>query len=96
MSVAALILGIASLTILSTFGFGFITAVVGLILGIIGRKKSSAVGAPTGMATAGIIISAIAIAYNLLIFIACVACTAAMNTEEFWEAFEDGFYDAFN
>jgi len=87
-----LILGIASLTVASFYGFGFITAVIGLILGIIGRKKSVEAGAPTGMATAGIILSAIAIAYNLLVFIACIACFAAIGAAEYgsdWSEFFD-------
>ena len=92
-SMAAMILGIASLTVAAALGFGFITAIIGLILGIIGRKKSSAAGAPTGMATAGIILSAIAIVLNIAVVIACFSCII-YGSNEFSDAFWDGYYGA--
>ena len=64
--------------------------VAGLILGIFGKKKTEAIGAPTGMAMAGIIMSIIAIAFSVISTIACVACWAAYtnNINEFYP-----FYD---
>jgi len=90
-----MILGIASLTIAAAMGLGFITAIVGLIMGIIGRKKSLQGGAPTGMATAGIILSAIAIVLNIAVVIACFSCLV-YGSNEFSDAFWDGYYSAFD
>jgi len=50
-----------------------IPGIVGLILGINGKKRSIASGAPTGMATAGIILSIVAIAMGILFIAFCVA-----------------------
>jgi hypothetical protein len=66
---------------------GFGTALVGLILGIIGRKKAAEVGAPTGMATAGIVMSIIGLAGAVLVivcFIALAAHTAPLATWYYW------------
>jgi len=60
------------LGILSIMGFGAFTAIVGLIIGIIGRKKAQEFGAPTQMATAGIIMSVIAIVLTVVIVTACI------------------------
>ena len=59
---------------------GLITAVVGLILGIMGKKKALEYGASTGMATAGIIMSVIAIAISILVVVACIACMATIGS----------------
>jgi len=71
MSIASLVLGICTLTISWFFGLGIGSAIVGLVLGIIGKKKAQEVGAPTGMATAGIIMCVIGIVLSILIIIAC-------------------------
>ena len=70
-SVASLVLGICSF-----FFGGFVTAIIGLILGVNGKKKAAAVGAPTGIAQAGIITSIIALVVYVLVTIACVVCLA--------------------
>jgi hypothetical protein len=49
---------------------------VGLILGIIGRKKAAEVGAPTGMATAGLVMSIIGLAGAILVIVCIIALTA--------------------
>jgi len=59
---------------------GFITAIVGLILGISGRKKTVEVGAPTGLATAGIVLSIIGLAGAVLTVVLCISCIAAMES----------------
>jgi len=71
MAVAALVLGIVSI-VFSVIGlgiFGLIPGIVGIILGIMAKKK-----APSGMATAGLVLSIIGVALTLLILIACAAC----------------------
>jgi hypothetical protein len=70
MSVASLVLGICSIP-LAFVWVGIVAAIVGIILGVIGKKKSQEVGAPTGMASAGVICSIIALALDVLIVVAC-------------------------
>jgi hypothetical protein len=76
MSIASMVLGICGLVI--PF-FGTATAIVGLILGIIGKKKSQEVGAPYGMATAGIVCSIIGLACSILVIVLCsgILCAGA-------------------
>ena len=74
MAVASLVLGIVS-AVCIFFGYfafiGIITGINGLILGIMAKKKQ-----PCGMATAGIVLSAVALGLCVITFIACFACTA--------------------
>ncbi|MBQ8146563.1 MAG: DUF4190 domain-containing protein [Clostridia bacterium] len=77
-SIAALVLGIVGVV------FGFIPAIsfialpcalVGLILGVMGRKKSKlALGKSSGIATAGFVLSIIGLSFAALGFICTVAC----------------------
>lgn len=74
MAVASLVLGIVS-AVCIFFGYlafiGIITGIVGLVLGVLAKKKQ-----PCGMATAGIVLSAVALGLCVITFIACFACTA--------------------
>jgi hypothetical protein len=70
MAIASLVLGIISLCMPYA---GIATAIVGLVLGIIARKKQQATGMPTGMAIAGIVCSAISLAFAILITIFCIS-----------------------
>jgi len=65
LGIASLICGIAGLI---TFG---LSAIVGLILGIISMKKSAEVDAPKGLALAGVIISAVMLLGGLGIGVGC-------------------------
>jgi hypothetical protein len=49
-------------------------------LGIIGKKKSTEVGASTGMATAGIVMSIVALALSILLTLLCIACVGAAGS----------------
>ncbi len=77
-SVASLVLGIIGVVV-GFFGgwawIGAILGIIGLILGVLGKKE-----APNGMATAGIVLSIIAIALGLIVTIACYACVAAASS----------------
>jgi len=72
--IASMVLGICSLCIPYA---GLATAIVGLVLGIMGRNKAMEVGAPTGMATAGIVCSIVGLAGSVLILIYCITCFGA-------------------
>ena len=80
LSIISMILGICGLI---PFG-GIASAIVGLILGIIGKKKNSEVGAPTGMATAGIIMSIIGLAFSIIFTIVCLTCASCADSISYW------------
>jgi hypothetical protein len=56
-----MILGIISLPALFVFGLGFLCAIAGLILSVIGLAVSGRVGAGKGQAIAGLILSGMGI-----------------------------------
>lgn len=71
LAIASLVLGILSLLFI---GFGILFGIAGIITGIMSRKESS-----SGMATAGIVMSIIGLAFCVVAFIACVACVASLS-----------------
>ncbi len=77
-AIASLVLGIVSVVCVF-FGsgafLGIVLGIVGLILGINAKKE-----APSGMATAGIILSIVAIAACAITFIACIACLGLFSS----------------
>lgn len=81
MAVASLVLGILALVIsvfIPAWGWlGAILGIVGIILGALGKKDP----AKKGMATAGLVMSIIAVAFGLIFWIACVACVSAASAE---------------
>ena len=52
--------------------------IVGLILGVVGKKQAEEVGDPTGMAMAGIVMSIIGLVFSVIRAIACAACWGAL------------------
>lgn len=82
-AIASMVLGIVGLVFVF-FGYfafiGIVAAIVGLILGIMAKKQQ-----PSGMATAGIVLSIIALALCAITFIACVwpASAALRQTRPF-------------
>lgn len=96
LSVASLVLGIIAMVLLFTGWFTIISVVlgvVGLALGISGKKKT-----PNGMATAGIVLSIIALSLGALIFVSCVVCTACIvnSAVEYGPGWSDIFKEAEN
>lgn len=76
MAVAALVLGIFG-TILCWFPaavLGVPLALVGLILGILARKNAQETQQPTGMATAGLVMSIVGLTLGILLSAMCFAC----------------------
>jgi len=75
-AIGSLVLGIISLVFIFTgYGtlMGIVAGVVGLILGINARKES-----PSGMATAGIVLSIIGLGLCVITFVACVLCVGTL------------------
>ncbi len=83
-SIAALVLGIIG-AIFAWFGVIGIVAlacsIVGIVFAVIGRKKSRiALGKPSGIATAGLVLSIIGTALAAIGVIACFACAACIGS----------------
>ena len=81
MGVASLVLGILSLVIgvfsSGVLGWlGAIMAVVGIVLGAMGRKNPE----KKGLATAGMVCSIIGLILCLLLYIACAACVGGLTS----------------
>ena len=83
MAVASLVLGLIALLGFWLPVIGIISlpcAVIGLILGVVGKKQLSAENKPSGMATAGIVLSIIALILSVLYLLICGACAAVLMT----------------
>lgn len=76
-AIASMVLGIIA-CVCVFFGYGailgIVLGIVGLVMGINARKEQ-----PSGMATAGIVLSVIAIAICAVGFVACVACVGCIS-----------------
>lgn len=78
MAIASLVLGICAL-VFPFIGLGWLSmllGIVGIILGALGRKNVE----KKGMATAGVVMSIIAVALGLISWIACAACVGGLAT----------------
>ncbi|MDR2168278.1 MAG: DUF4190 domain-containing protein [Clostridiales bacterium] len=75
LAIASLVLGILSLFFMFIPMFpAFIVAIVGIVLAIAARKR----GNTSGMATAGLVCSIIALVLTGLVFVACFMCACAV------------------
>ncbi len=77
MEIASLVLGIMALFFTLSFYFspiGIVLGIVGIILGAIGRKSTLEHDLPSGAATAGLVMSIIAVALGGLFLLACGTC----------------------
>ena len=78
LAIASLVLGIVAI-VFSFIGlsipFGLIIGIVGIILGVMAKKKN-----PCGMATAGLALSIIGTVLCAIVFIACMACVGAIGS----------------
>ncbi|MDO5479589.1 MAG: DUF4190 domain-containing protein [Clostridia bacterium] len=78
MAVASLVLGICALAF-PFIGLGpisIILGIIGIILGALGKKNVE----KQGMATAGIVMSIIAVALGIIFWLACAACVSSVAT----------------
>ena len=79
-AIASLVLGFCA-CVFAWMGYGALLAIaasiVGIILGVQARKEMPA--GKAGMATAGLVLSIIALALSSIVFIACVACIGAVG-----------------
>lgn len=82
MSVAALVLGIVS-AVCGWWGLALgiislICGIVGIVLAVKGKKAATEAGAPTGLATAGLVLSIIGTCLSVIGVVACGLCYAGM------------------
>jgi hypothetical protein len=79
-AVASLVLGIVSIVFCWIYGIvGIIPGIIGLVLGISAKKET-----PSGMATAGLVLSIIGVAINGIILISCIACASCIASSVPW------------
>ena len=88
LGITSMVLGIISLVLFCIWYISIPCAIVGIILGCISKSHAKAVGMKNGMATAGVICSAIAIALAILFIVLIVVGVGAA----FSELAEYGYY----
>ncbi len=81
MGIASLVLGIIAIVIgivsAGLFGWlGAILAIIGIILGAVGRKNPE----KSGISTAGLVCSIIGLILCLIFYLACAACVGGLGT----------------
>jgi len=83
LAVASLVLGILGIVLcwFPASAIGVPLAIVGLILGIVARKNATAQSMPTGLPTAGLVLSVIGMILSIASLVACAACMTAMNQQ---------------
>jgi hypothetical protein len=82
MGVAGLVLGILSAIggwIPGLSYFAWVFGIIGIVLSAIGRKKATAASQPTGIATAGLVLSIIGLVISIIGLICTVACVSALG-----------------
>jgi hypothetical protein len=83
-AVAALVLGIIGTVCSLTgilFWLGIPLGLVGLILGIVGRKNAVANQQPTGVATAGVALGAVGLLLGLTMYVLCSMAAHKMRSD---------------
>lgn len=89
MAIASLVLGIVGIVLGAAFSWtiwvgiiGIICGIVGVVLGIIARKQQP----QNALATAGLILSIIALAVSTIVVISCAACYCSNPTYQLYSA----------
>lgn len=79
-SIAGMVCGIVGLVLCWAYGIGIIPSVVGLVLSVVGRKKSIEAGFNnSGMATAGLVCACISLGLSVLVGLSCAACVGCSS-----------------
>lgn len=95
LSVAGLVLGICAAVFAwwGTIAYAALACgIVGIICSVKGKKAAKAAGAPTGLATAGIVLAIIGTVLAGIGVVACTLCAAAANSVE--DAYADALDEA--
>jgi hypothetical protein len=82
MGIAGLVLGILSAVGGWIPGINYVAwllGIVGIVLSVLGRKKAIAENQPTGVPTAGLVLSIIGLALSLIGLICTVLCVSAIG-----------------
>lgn len=90
MGVAGLVLGILSAAggwIPGVSYFAWIFGILGIILSAAGRKKAAADNQPTGIATAGLVLSIVGLVISIIGLICTVACVSAIGAAGLLDGF---------
>lgn len=80
LGIVAIVFGLVPLPIPGKGIIGLICAIVGVILGAVGRKKAKNAGQPTGAATAGMVLSIISLILDVIAVIVTVACVGVIGS----------------
>ena len=85
-AIAGLVLGIVGIVLTFVWpGWGQLIAiaasVVGLVMSVQGGKALKAEGQPSGLATAGLVLSIVAVALSSIMFLSCGICTICVQDE---------------
>lgn len=88
LSIAGLVCGIVAVILSwvpTVNTVALIAGIVGLICAIQGRKKAAAANAPSGVGTAGLVLSIIGTVFAGIGFLTCTVCVlcVASNSQEF-------------
>ncbi len=84
LAIAGLVLGIVACALFWATWINIVTmilGVVGIVLSIMGSKKSKLVGEPTGIATAGLVLSIIGTVLSVIGFFTCTVCVMCVVSE---------------
>jgi uncharacterized membrane protein YkgB len=89
LAIASLVLGIVGVVFCWCYGFGVLTGIVGLILGIVGMKQIKKTGAKgRGLALTGIITSGVAIVAGIIFLVFIIfAASSLINNPDFWNSY---------
>ncbi len=87
LGIASMVLGIVSLVFFCVLYLAIPCAIVGIILGIVSRNQAKKAGAPTGMSTAGIVCSAIAL--GILVIVLILTIIGVVGASSYTNNFSD-------
>lgn len=78
LSVAGLVLGIVGIVLFwypMVNTIALVASIVGLVCSVKGKQAATADGAPSGLATAGLVLSIIGLVFSAIGFLSCTVCS---------------------